>query len=167
MVAARLKCDFVDLDEVVLKRLGTRTVFETFHSIGEPAWRAAECAELARLLSQDNTCVLSLGGGTPMAPGAAELLLQSKSQGTLKIALLEPGDSELARRLANNRGDRPLLPAIPSTGDANADAIAEVRTLNKIRMPLYRSLADVIVDTSSSEPACVEQIISSFRKAGS
>ena len=66
-------------------------------------------------------------------------------------------------RLANNRGDRPPLPTSISTGDARADAAAEVRALFESRMPLYRALANVIVDTKQSQNACVEKLVSAFQ----
>ena len=165
MVAQKLRCDFVDLDDAVLKRLGTKNVTDTFRDIGEAAWRSTECAELKHLLSYNANCVLSLGGGTPTAPGATEILLREQAQKKLVIALLDPGEMELAKRLAKNRGDRPPLPGTPSTGDSQADAVAEVRLLMQVRMPLYRSLADTIVDTSASEQVCAELIIAAFQKS--
>ena len=46
---------------------------------------------------------------------------------------------------------------------ARADAAAEVRALFESRMPLYRALANVIVDTKQSQIACVEKLVSAFQ----
>ena len=104
MVAQKLRCDFVDLDDAVLKRLGTRNVTDTFRDIGEAAWRSTECAELKHLLSQNANYVLSLGGGTPMAPGATEILLREQAQKKLVIALL------IGIRFSSVAGARPTSP---------------------------------------------------------
>ena len=163
IAARQLGLEFVDLDDAVLKHLGATNVTDAFRLLGEHAWRAGESAELARLLGAKKSCVLSLGGGTPMALGAEQILRQAQARGEIFIALLDPGESELAMRLANNRGDRPPLPGSVSTGDARADAATEVRALFEIRMPLYRALANVIVDTKQSQIDCVEKLISAFQ----
>ena len=163
IAARQLGLEFVDLDDAVLKHLGATNVTDAFGLLGEHTWRAGESAELARLLGAKKSCVLSLGGGTPMALGAEQILRQAQARGEIFIALLDPGESELAMRLANNRGDRPPLPGSVSTGDARADAAAEVRALFESRMPLYRALANVIVDTTQSQNACVEKLVSAFQ----
>jgi len=164
-VAAHLQQDFVDLDHKVLQKLGATSVSKTFHDIGEAAWREAERVELTSLLAATKSCVLSLGGGTPMAPGVADLLQTAKARNEIFIALLDPGETELVNRLRNNRGDRPLLNAAKASGDTAADAAAEVRSLFESRMPLYRSLANVIVDTNKSEPACATKLLAAFANA--
>ena len=159
IVAAHLQRDFVDLDHKVFQKLGATSVTKTFHDIGEAAWREAERVELTNLLVAKKVCVLSLGGGTPMAPGVADILQTAKARNEIFIALLDPGETELANRLTNNRGDRPLLNAAKASGDTAADASAEVRALFENRMPLYRSLANVIVDTNKSESACAKTFL--------
>ena len=163
IAARQLGLKFVDLDDAVLKHLGATNVTDAFRLLGEHAWRAGESAELARLLGAKKSCVLSLGGGTPMALGAEQILRQAQARGEIFIALLDPGESELSMRLANNRGDRPPLPSSVLTGDARADAATEVRALFESRMPLYRALANMIIDTKQSQNACVEKLVSAFQ----
>ena len=165
IVAAHLQCEFVDLDNAVLQKLGATNVRQTFHDMGEAAWRDAERVELTRLLAAKLCGVLSLGGGAPTAPGVADILQAAKARGDIFIALLDPGECELATRLTNNRGDRPLLNAANASGDAAADATAEVRALCASRMPLYRTLANVIVDTKESEHACAKTLLAAFASA--
>ena len=165
IAARQLGLEFMDLDDAVLQHLGATNVTHAFHDMGEAAWRNAERVELARLLAQQQPCVLSLGGGTPTALGVADMLHAAKARGDIFIALLDPGECELATRLTNNRGDRPLLNTVSASGDAAADAAAEVRALCASRMPLYRALADVIVDTKESEPACATTLLAAFAGA--
>ena len=163
IAARQLGLEFVDLDDAVLNHLGATNVTDAFRLLGEHAWRAGESTELARLLGAKKSCVLSLGGGTPMALGAEQILRQAQARGEIFIVLLDPGESELAMRLANNRGDRPPLPSSVVTGDARADAATEVRALFESRMPLYRALANMIIDTKQSQNACVEKLVSAFQ----
>ena len=162
IVATHLQQDFVDLDHKILQKLGATSVTKTFHDIGEAAWREAERVELTSLLAAKEACVLSLGGGTPTAPGVSDLLQTAKARNEIFIALLDPGETELVNRLTNNRGDRPLLNATKASGDGAADAASEVRALFESRMPLYRSLANVIVDTNESEPVCAKTLLAAF-----
>ena len=162
IVAAHLQRDFVDLDHKVLQKLGATSVTKTFHDIGEAAWREAERVELTNLLAAKKECVISLGGGTPTAPGVADILQTAKARNEIFIALLDPGETELVNRLTKNRGDRPLLNAAKASGDGAADATAEVRALFESRMPLYRSLANVIVDTNESESVCAKTLLAAF-----
>ena len=165
IVAAHLQRDFVDLDHKVLQKLGATSVTKTFHDIGEAAWREAERVELTSLLAAKEECVLSLGGGTPTAPGVADILQTAKARNEIFIALLDPGETELVNRLTKNRGDRPLLNAAKASGDGAADAASEVRALFESRMPLYRSLANVIVDTNKSETEGAKVLLAAFAAA--
>ncbi|QKK09395.1 MAG: hypothetical protein HND58_15335 [Planctomycetota bacterium] len=91
LVAERLVADglvaaFSDLDDAVLARLGHATVAEAWNTLGEPAFRTAETACLRERVPaalDDGTpqVVVALGGGTPTAPGAAELLGERGSAG--------------------------------------------------------------------------------------
>ncbi len=165
MIAATLQLDFVDLDQAVLHTLGATSVTHIFDKLGENAWRQAERVELDRLLGEKGRRVIALGGGTPMAPGVADVLQAAKVRGEIYVVLLDPGERELALRLKSNRGDRPLLNTAAASGDAQANATAEVRALYESRMPLYRKLANVRVDTTQSEAACCQQVITAFTDA--
>jgi shikimate kinase/3-dehydroquinate synthase len=75
-VAARLDCEFVDLDEAVVKATGT-AISDFFATIGEQAFRAEECHLLEEALenpSRTRGLVVSLGGGTLASEEAALLM---------------------------------------------------------------------------------------------
>ena len=148
-LAARvLRVPFQDLDPLALKRLGRATVTEAFERDGEDGWRRAESQALQEALV-DGAGVLALGGGTPTAPGAAASIRSAQATGRARVALLHPGERELLRRLATGRGDRPRL----DSSDA-----AEVARLASERLPLYRSLADAVLDTRLTSEACVQRL---------
>lgn len=148
LAADALHVPFQDLDPLALKRLGRATVTEAFEHDGELGWRRAESEALQDAL-KDGAGVLALGGGSPTAPGAAASIRAAQSMGRARVALLHPGERELVRRLAAGRGDRPRL---------DADVATEVMRLSQERLPLYRSLADAVIDTRLATPACVRRL---------
>jgi shikimate kinase len=148
LAADALHAPFQDLDPLALKRLGCTTVTEAFEQHGEAAWRRAESEALQDALHH-GAGVLALGGGSPTAPGAAASIRSAQSSARARVALLHPGERELVRRLAAGRGDRPRL---------DADDAAEVMRLSQERLPLYRSLADAVIDTRLETQACVRRL---------
>jgi shikimate kinase len=79
--------------------------------------------------------VLALGGGTPTAPGAADLLRERAAAGSVRLLYLRASAETLAGRLTAAGGpDRPAL-----VGD---DPVSEITVLFERRDPLYRELAD-------------------------
>jgi shikimate kinase len=150
--AGALEHAFQDLDPLTLARLGRESVAEAFDRDGEAAWRRAESEALHDILRR-GTGVLALGGGTPTAPGAAARIRQAQLERRVVVALLHPGETELVRRLSLGRGDRPRLAA--------SDA-AEVARNCAERLPLYRSLADGVIDTRQPEDACVRRLCELF-----
>lgn len=130
---------FIDLDERTPAVLGARTVAEAWARFGEPAFREAEVRALKAAIAEDPG-VLALGGGTPTAPGAAEIIRGLKGQvGTVRVVYLRASAAVLGARLrASGMAGRPSL-----TG---ADPIGEVAAVLAARDPLYVSLADVVVD---------------------
>jgi shikimate kinase len=154
-VARMLSTPWSDLDPMALSRLGCRTVTEAFETRGEVEWRRAEADALAEALAQPDLGVLSLGGGAPTTARAAAAIRASQASGNAVVALLHPGEEELVRRLGQGRGDRPRL--------ARDDA-AEVAAMSRERLPLYRSLADLSVDTRRPAAACAARLACFIRQ---
>lgn len=140
---------FADLDERALALLGCASVTEAFERHDESGWRRAEARALRDVLRAGAGGVLAVGGGTPSAPTACESIRAAQSEGWLRVALLHPGNETLARRLSAHRGDRPRLAA---------DDAAEVERLAGERLPVYRSLADMTVDTRLPAGHCVARL---------
>ena len=137
-LAARLEVGFIDLDEVTAVRLGTPTAGEGLRARGEAAFRAAEVLALEDALRTDG--VLALGGGTPTAPGAAAQLEACTSP----VVYLHASAGELRDRLAaSDQGARPAL--------TDAGTVGEVDAVYAQRDPLFRELADAIVDTDDRD----------------
>ena len=143
LLAARRSVEFVDLDDRTVASSGHSSVSALFRALGEPAFREAERAALERALAHDapSGAVIALGGGTPTAPGARELLERARAEGRIRVVLLEAPPAVLGARLSIAPGDRPLL--------MGANFAEEAALLADRRMPLYRTLADAVVSTAS------------------
>jgi len=144
MLAARLGWRYLDSDAQVQAATG-RTVPEIFESCGEPAFRAAEAAALREALGGEPRVVVSVAGGAVLDPDNRALLQRS---GT--IVWLRARPDTLRARVGDGRG-RPLLAG---------DAAAALARLDAERRPLYRQLADLVVDVDDLDPAAVvDQVV--------
>ncbi len=153
LLAQRMGCDFVDLDDRTLAKFTERaqaeTIAQVFERYGEPRFREAEREALHETLGDHFPLgvVLALGGGTPTAPGAAELL--RGSGGVLVYLRLHP--KVLATRLASEIDHR--RPALTELGDP----IAEIQQVFDRRDGLYASLADLVFeDVLSAEQTALQ-----------
>jgi len=159
LLAQRLHTQFIDLDDVTVAGSGQPSVTVMFRSLGEAAFRAAECAALEHVLTSASTsgAVIALGGGTPTTPPARALLESARAAGTIRIILLEAPPETLGARLTSNPGDRPLL--------AGASFTEEALILGEVRLPIYRTLADAVVSTGGHAAASVEALERAARKS--
>jgi shikimate kinase len=105
-----------------------------FELEGESGFRAREAAVVAELVALKDI-VLATGGGVVLDPRNRELL---RSNGT--VVYLRASVSELWNRTRHDR-NRPLL--------RTADPYARLCELHAQRDPLYREVADIIMETGS------------------
>jgi shikimate kinase len=115
------------------------------------ASRSARPSEPTRASSR---IVLALGGGTPTAPGAADLLRDHQSRRATTLVYLRASADELRRRLSLHGpgANRPSL-----TG---AGALDEIEQVLARRDPLYASLADSIIDVAGkSQDQCADELV--------
>ncbi|HSD40660.1 MAG TPA: shikimate kinase [Burkholderiales bacterium] len=143
-LAQRLRKRFIDADHEIELRTGVRigTIFEIE---GEEGFRARE-AQVLESLTQLEDVVLATGGGVVLRPENRERL---KSRGFVIYLRALPRDLYMRTRHDKNR---PLL----RTGDP----LARLEELFVIRDPLYREVADLVVDTGrQSVTALVGQLL--------
>ena len=103
-LAARLKWDFVDLDDEIERKSGTK-IADVFEQLGEAAFRAMEQQALLEQISfvrRGRARVVALGGGTFVAPGNRETL----EQAGISVWLNAPVDQLWER--VTNESQRPL-----------------------------------------------------------
>lgn len=151
-LADRLARPFIDTDELVRDRFDGLTIAEIWAQFGEPAFRNMECTVTAELLRYDAQ-VIALGGGTPVQPLARTSLENAANAFTIYLhaspeVLLARIDSDLTTRT-----ERPALTAA-------SDQLDEIRDVLARRDPLYRSLADLIIEVGElSVDDAVEKIL--------
>lgn len=130
-LAKRLQLEFCDSDELIESRTGVDIPF-VFEKEGESGFRKRESAMLAELLQRDDI-VLATGGGAVMESDNRRLL----AQGGIVVYLCTSVAEQIKR--TRNSSHRPLL---------NVENPAEVlEQLMTVRDPLYREVADVVVET--------------------
>lgn len=137
-LAAEMGRNFVDLDDVTPQALGARNAREAWETHGEAKFREAEVAALRRVLKKPGQ-VVALGGGTPTAPGAREVIATEQREARAVVIYLRADAASLRERLAqSDNAHRPSL-----TGAGVLDEIEQV--LEK-RDGLYLALADEAVE---------------------
>ncbi|MFZ9882127.1 MAG: shikimate kinase [Phycisphaerales bacterium] len=153
--ARLLGCTHSDLDDRTAALLGCRAAGEAFRTHGEAAFRKAEREALATALS-DTARVIALGGGTPTAPGARDLIDAARRAGDALVVFIDPPVDAMAARLARDEGDRPSL-----TGRG---VVAEIEEVAAARRPLYAEIADVVIagEASTRDAAQIAAEIAAF-----
>jgi shikimate kinase len=139
-LAKKLTIDFIDTDVAIEASYGHK-ISDIFVDKGEEFFRDLEFDVLGHSLMIEN-CVLSLGGGAPIAQRAQELL---KSANT-PIFFLEVSLAVAAPRVGFNR-DRPLLLGNPR---------AQWQSLAETRRPIYESLASFVIKVDAMS---VEEVV--------
>lgn len=146
-LAARLGRRFVDSDEQVEERTG-RTVREIFEADGEPEFRRLEAAAFCHAVDADEPAVIAAAGGVVLDPRNREAL---KRAGTVVWLRGEP---EMLAARATTSDHRPLLAEDPA---------GVLSRMAREREPLYREVADAVVDVGDRSPedivAEVEEIL--------
>lgn len=128
-LASELSQEFKDTDVLIEEHLG-KSVTDVFVVDGEPYFREIESVILKEVLLSKE-CVISLGGGAPIAQSSQEAISESDSL----IVFLDVSLATAAPRVGFNR-DRPLLLGNPR---------AQWQALSDKRRPVYEHLADVTI----------------------
>ncbi len=139
LLAKELRLPFRDSDKEIEQRTGA-SIPLIFDVEGEGGFREREHAVIADLCRLDGV-VLATGGGAVMREDNRKAL----RAGGRVVYLCTSVDQQL-ERTARDR-NRPLLQA--------ADPRGVLANLMAVRDPLYRSIADVIIETDERPPRLV------------
>ncbi len=144
LLAKRLGKHFLDCDHEIEARTGVR-VPVIFEIEGEEGFRLREAQTLAEL-TQATDIVLATGGGAVLRPENRAALA---SRGFVIYLRAQPRD--LWQRTRHDK-NRPLL--------QTEDPLGRLQELYEIRDPLYREVADLVVDTGRQSLAVlIEQLL--------
>jgi shikimate kinase len=146
-LARRFGWRFVDADHEIEARtgVGIPTIFEIE---GEAGFRQREAQVIAELAAESGI-VLATGGGAVLDPANRRVLAESGF-----VVYLNAMPELLFDRTRHDR-NRPLLRV--------DDPLAKLRELHALRDPLYREVADLIVDVGGSPAALVKKIEKEIR----
>ncbi|TCV82203.1 shikimate kinase [Sulfurirhabdus autotrophica] len=132
LLAKHLNKTFFDSDQEIERRTGVNIPL-IFEIEGEPGFRSRESGVIADLANMDNI-VLATGGGAILNAQNREVLSQ---RGT--VIYLRATVDDLWQRTRHDK-NRPLL--------QTQDPQEKLKELFALRDPLYREIADIIIDTS-------------------
>lgn len=142
-VATLMHKRFLDADQEIEKRTGV-TIPVIFEIEGESGFRRRESMVVDEL-TREQDIVLATGGGVVLLE---ENRLVLKQRGT--VVYLQADLETLMERTRRDR-NRPLL--------QTEDPRAKIVELLRQREPIYRQIADVVVDTGQRAPSSVARDI--------
>ena len=146
-LAKALGVGLLDTDVAIEQQTG-RSIAEIFATDGEQEFRRIE-EQVVRAALADHDGVLSLGGGAITSPGVCDALAGHT------VIYLEIGAREGVRRTGGSTV-RPLL-----AGPDRAEKYSKFKALMAKRVPLYRRVATIRIDTNRRNPgAVVRNIVS-------
>jgi 3-dehydroquinate synthase len=154
-LAEQLGRVFVDTDALV-EEVAVKSIAGIFAEEGEPAFRKLERASIERVAGRE--AVVALGGGAIAQPGVSERLTAT---GT--IVYLRARPATLLARIGNAEG-RPLL-----AGLGEADRLARLRDLLKVRAPYYQRAQHAIDADDGDAEAVAKRVLAAIgagRKEG-
>jgi shikimate kinase len=137
-LAKALDVSLLDTDAAIEETTG-RTIADIFATEGEPEFRRIE-EDVIRSALQSHDGVLSLGGGAVTTPGVRDALAGHM------VIYLEISAAEGVRRTGGSTV-RPLL--------AGGDRGEKFRKLMAERVPLYRRVATMRINTNRRNPGAV------------
>ena len=117
-LASRLNMHFIDLDEVIEKKLG-KSVPEIYVENGDEAFRRMEWTALKEIVKQDNI-VVALGGGTPCHCDNMNLIEKYGD-----VIYIQLDNDTLVSRLSKATRNRPIV--LNKTEDELRDYVKNIR----------------------------------------
>jgi shikimate kinase len=141
ILAERLARPFVDTDEQIEARAG-RSIAELFARAGEARFRDLEESVLASMEGIAGA-IVATGGGIVLRPANRDRL---RALG--RVVWLTATPETLATRLRADPSGLSTRPALTAQG-----TLAELATVLAAREPLYRAIADLVIDTTGKTSA--------------
>jgi len=133
LLAKNLSLEYVDMDNLIVKKSGRESDSEIFDKDGEAVFRELESAVSKNLQNKDNL-VISTGGGIIMNKLNMEHL---KHNG---IVIFLKNSFQTSKGRISKKNPPPLF------RDKN-----KAKKLYQLRLPLYTQYADIIIETDNKQ----------------
>lgn len=149
VLARRLGWHFVDSDHEIVSRTGVSipTIFEIE---GEEGFRRRERQVIAELSAESNL-VMATGGGVVLAAENRDCLAKNGM-----VVFLDVSPRQLFERTRHDK-NRPLLQV--------ENPLQRLQALHDERAPLYREVADIVIDGSNcNAQSIVQTVIKEYQK---
>ncbi len=146
LLAQRLGCEFYDTDHLIEERTGADIPW-IFDVEGEAGFRERESAVLVEM-AELRSGVVATGGGIVMRDNNRKVL-----RNHCKAVYLTASIQQLVERTYKDK-KRPLLQV--------EDPKAKIIELFELRDPLYREVADHVLETDSRSPKFVVQSLVNY-----
>jgi len=147
LLSAKLHLPFRDLDTLIVQK-EQKSIADVFSEKGEEYFRYQEKQTLEELINEEESFVLSCGGGTPCFFNNIELMKKSG-----KVLWLNTSIDVLKERLLKERMSRPLI------RDVSEEELRRYIVRKLTERKLYYEQADAMVN---EESITLEELIRSL-----
>lgn len=147
LLASELRWEFRDVDDQVEQKAG-QSITAIFSGVGESAFRLSESAALQDLVNLQQH-VIATGGGVVLSPSNRELLKRSGF-----VVWLTATPEIMYRRISADSATSSRRPSLTRIG-----GLAEMKLVLADREPLYKEVANLMLDTSDLSPVGVVSAI--------
>jgi shikimate kinase len=134
---------FFDSDRMIFEKTG-RTIPEIVEASGWQAFREVEKTVIAELSGLDEV-VIALGGGAVMDPENVAMLAERG-----RFVWLQADARVLALRMEKEQNGLVQRPSLTGAG-----TLAEIEEVLAKRLPVYGTVAHVMIDTTGKDPASI------------
>jgi shikimate kinase len=145
---------FFDTDRMIFGKTG-RSIREIVEESGWRAFREAEKTVISELSRLDGV-VIAAGGGAVMDPDNVAALREGG-----RFVWLQADARILALRMSRDQNGAAQRPSLTGAG-----TLLEVEEVLAKRLPVYRAVADVVIDTAGKGPAEIAAEIAGKLGAG-
>ena len=149
-LAKKLFLNFTDLDEFIEEK-EQKSIKEIFEQKGEIYFRKIEHKYLKQFIKENESFVLSLGGGTPCYAGNLDLILKDKKSLSFYLRGSIP---TLFKRLSENKFKRPLI------SDLSDDQLTEYIAKHLFERSLFYDKATHKISIDNKE---IQEIVTEIR----
>lgn len=147
-LAKKLNKEFIDLDDYIVEKK-QMTITDIFQQFGEEEFRKLENSALKEIIKNKNQ-IIATGGGVPCFYDNMEIMNENGTTVFLQLSA-----EELAKRLANEKAQRPLIAEL-----SNSELIDFINKKLNERDKFYNK-AKVIINSNSRD---INYYISSINK---